>query len=81
LNSPLVYIRKLHEQLQGFRGIYADMESPKINHFHRSTDQKKRDFIGKICAKLHMEDEEFGASYPEHHKEAMYREQYLKEGL
>jgi hypothetical protein len=81
LDSPLVYVRRLHEQMQNFRGIYADMSSPKIHHFHRTAGQEKRDFVGKLCAKLHMEDEEFGHTYPEHHKEAMYREQYLKEGL
>jgi glycosyltransferase involved in cell wall biosynthesis len=81
LSSPLIYIRRLHEQIQGFKNIYAEIESPKINHFHRTAGQDKRDFVGKLCAKLHMEDEEFGHTYPEHHKEALYREQYLKEGL
>lgn len=81
LNSPLQYVRKLHEQLFGHKAIYAELTNPKIHHFHRSTDQKKRDFIGRLCAKLHAEDEEHGASYPEHHKEAYYREMLKKEGL
>jgi hypothetical protein len=80
LSSPLFYIRRLHEQVQNFRGIYADLTSPKINHFHRPTSKEKRDFIGRLCAKLHMEDE-YKDTYPEHHKEAMYREQYLESGL
>lgn len=81
LNSPLTYLRKLHEQVQNFSGIYSDLTGPKIHHFHRSTSQEVRDFVGKLCAKLHMEDTEFGHTMPEHHKEAMYRERYLKEGL
>jgi glycosyltransferase involved in cell wall biosynthesis len=79
--TSLRYIRRLHEQVVDYSGIYCDITNPKINHHHRSTGQEKRDFIGKICAKLHMEDEEYGSTYPEHHKEAMYRERYLKEGL
>jgi glycosyltransferase involved in cell wall biosynthesis len=81
LDSPLVYIRKLHEQVQRFRAIYAKITNPKINHFHRSAGQEKRDLIGKLCAKLHMEDKEFGHTMPEHPKEAMYREKYIAEGL
>ncbi len=81
LDSPVRYIRKLHEQIVGFRGIFAELTNPKIHHHHRSTDAKKRDFIGKLCAKLHMEDDEHGNSYPEHHKEAHYRELLKKEGL
>lgn len=81
LNCPIMYVRKLHEQVTRYKQIYARLTNPKINHFHRSAGQEKRDEIGKLCAKLHMEDEEHGASVPEHHKEAMYRELYLKEGL
>ena len=81
LKSPLVYVRKLHEQILGFEKIYSELTNPKIHHFHRSTDQKKRDYIGKMCAKLHMEDDEYGKTYPEHHKEAHYRELLEKEGL
>lgn len=81
LASPLRYVRKLHEQLVDYTGIYANVSSPKINHFHRSAGQEKRDFIGKICAKLHDEDEEYGATYPKHHKEDYYHAKYLKEGL
>jgi glycosyltransferase involved in cell wall biosynthesis len=81
LNSSLKYVRKLHEQIEGCSAIYCDLNTPKINHFHRSAGQNKRDFIGKICAKLHMEDNEYGETYPMHHKEQMYREMYLKEGL
>lgn len=81
LSSPLTYVRRLHEQVQNFIGIYTDIYSPKINHFHRSTTQEKRDFVGRLCSKLHSEDSEYGHTYPKHHKEAMYREQYLKDGL
>ena len=81
LDSPITYIRRLHEQMSGHKKIFDNMASPKINHFHRETSQEKRDLVGKLCAKLHMEDLEHGASYPEHHREAGYRERYLKEGL
>lgn len=81
LGSPIVYVRRLHEQITNYRGIYANIENPKINHFHRSVDQNKRDYVGKLCAKLHSEDEEYGKTMPKHHKEDMYYEKYLKEGL
>ena len=81
LNSPVQYIRKLHEQIVGHKRIYAELGNPKIHHFHRSTDKQKRDYIGKVCAKLHMEDQDYGDTYPEHHKEAYYRELLEKEGL
>lgn len=81
LNSPLKYIRKIHEQVTGHRGMYADIENPKIHHFHRSAGQAKRDSIGKLCAFLHQQDSEYGHTVPEHHKEAMYREMLAKEGL
>lgn len=81
LDCPIKYIRKLHEQVTQYKQVYARLTNPKINHLHRSAGQEKRDEIGKLCAKLHMEDEEHGKSVPMHHKEAMYRERYLKEGL
>lgn len=81
LNAPIEYYRKLHEQVRGFKQIYTNTMTPKINHFHRSADQSKRDFIGKVCAKLHMEDDEYGGSYPMHHKEQHYRDLLEKEGL
>lgn len=81
LDSPVTYIRRLHEQITGHKKIFTSLTSPKINHFHRSVTQEKRDLIGKLCAKLHMEDDEYGHTVPEHPKEAMYRERYLKEGL
>jgi len=81
LHNPISYVRILHEQITGHKAIYTDLKTPKINHFHRSTTQEKRDEIGKLCAKLHMEDKEWGDTYPMHHKEQMYREQYLREGL
>lgn len=81
LNCPIKYIRRLHEQITNHKQVYARLTNPKINHFHRSAGQEKRDEIGKLCAKLHMEDTEHGHTVPEHHKEAMYRELYLKEGL
>jgi glycosyltransferase involved in cell wall biosynthesis len=81
LDSPLQYVRILHEQIMGHKQIYCNLTTPKINHFHRSTSQEKRDEIGKLCSKLHAEDHEFGTTYPQHHKEVMYYERYLKEGL
>lgn len=81
IHCPIVYIRRLHEQVTQHKQIYARLTNPKINHFHRSAGQEKRDEIGKLCAKLHMEDKEHGHTVPEHHKEKMYRERYLKEGL
>ena len=81
LNTPILYVRRLHEQITQHRAVYAKLTNPKINHLHRSAGVEKRDLIGKLCAKLHMEDAEWGKTYPEHPKEAMYREQYLKEGL
>lgn len=81
LHSPIQYVRRLHEQITGHRAVYAKLTSPKINHFHRTAGTEKRDMIGRLCAKLHMEDEQWGKTYPEHPKEAAYREQYLKEGL
>jgi len=80
LNTGIVYVRRLHEQITGHNNISTSLQHPKINHFHRTAGQEKRDMIGKLCAKLHMEDE-YKDSYPEHHKEAYYRELYLKEGL
>lgn len=81
LNAPIYYLRRLHEQLTGHKQIYCNLTTPKINHFHRSTSQEKRDAIGKLCAKLHDEDKEYGETYPKHHKEAHYKELYDKEGL
>lgn len=81
LNSPMQYIRKLHEQVVGHNKMFVSLTNPKIHHFHRSTDQKKRDFIGKLCQKLHMEDASYGDTYPEHHKSAYYKELLEKEGL
>ena len=81
LDSPLRYVRKLHEQVVDFKRVYTELTSPKIQHHHRSTSKEKRDFIGKVCAKLHMEDKEHGATYPDHHKEKHYRELLKKEGL
>jgi len=81
LSSELQYVRKLHEQIVGQNKIFADLENPKIHHFHRSTDQGKRDYIGKVCAKLHSEDAEWGETYGKHHKEDFYYKQYLEVGL
>jgi len=80
LGSPIKYVRRLHEQLTGHKAIFLDLMSPKIHHFHRTTGQKKRDLIGKLCAKLHMEDE-YKDTYPMHHKEQYYRDLLEKEGL
>ena len=79
--SPLSYARKCHEILVGFIGIYAVLTNPKIQHYHRSAGQEKRDLVGKLCAKLHAEDDEHGQEYPKHHKEDMYYNRFLEEGL
>ena len=81
LASPITYIRKLHEQIVGFNKLLAFTSNPKIQHFHRTTSPEKRDYIGKVCAKLHMEDAEHGDSYQMHHKEQHYRDLLEKEGL
>lgn len=80
LGSSMIYQRRLHEIIANYSLIYCSLTSPKINHFHRSAGQKKRDFIGKLCAMLHKKDE-MGDTYPEHYKEAYYRELLAKEGL
>lgn len=79
LNSPVQYFRRLHEQVTGFKRIYCNLTTPKINHFHRAI-QDKRDAIGKICAYLHAKDE-YGHTYPKHPKEDYYAELFQKEGL
>jgi len=81
LGSPLQYIRKLHEQIVDYSKMYAQLNNPKIHHFHRSTDQKKRDYIGRLCSKLHAEDEAWGKTYGPHHKEEFYYKQYQEIGL
>ncbi len=81
LGSPLRYVRRLHEQIADFKQIYNNLSTPKINHFHRSAGQEKRDFVGRLCSKLHAEDETWGKTYPKHPKEDMYYEQYQKYGL
>ena len=81
LGSPLQYIRKLHENIVDYNRMYAELNNPKIHHFHRSTDQKKRDFIGKLCQKLHAEDIDYGGTYPQHHKSEYYKDLLEKEGL
>lgn len=81
LNSGVFYYRKCHEQIDRYRGVYAKITNPKINHFHQETSQQKRDKIGKLCAYLHSEDKDFGHTYPKHKKEDHYFELYKKEGL
>jgi len=81
LNSPLRYVRRVHEQVMDYEMMYANSNTPKINHFHRSTDQDKRDRIGRLCAKLHREDDVYGKTYPKHHKEDFYYEQFKRWGL
>jgi len=80
LDAPVYYVRRLHEQITNHLALYAELTNPKILHYHRQTDKKTRNHVGKLCAKLHAEDE-FGHTYPEHHKEAYYRELLEKEGL
>jgi len=79
LNSSCKYIRRLHENIVDFKNIYCNHMSPKINHYHRAVKDKRTD-IGKLCAYLHSIDE-MKDTYPEHHKEAYYRELLEKEGL
>jgi glycosyltransferase involved in cell wall biosynthesis len=81
LSSPLRYVRKIHEQVVDFKGIYTNLNNPKINHYHRQAGQIKRDVVGKVCSYLHRQDLEFGNSYPKHSKEDMYYQKYLEEGL
>lgn len=80
LDSSVKYVRRLHEQVQDYSKIYTELTTPKINHFHKCSPQSKRDYVGKVCAHLHGIDE-MGDTYPEHHKEAHYRELLEKEGL
>ena len=80
LDSMLMYYRRLHEQLKSHKAIYTDLNAPKIHHHHRGAPQWKRDHVGKVCAFLHGKDE-FGHTYPEHHKEAHYRKLIEEEGL
>ncbi len=81
LDSPLKYVRKLHEQIQGCKQIYTNLNTPAIQHFHEDTPESRRTDIAKLCAKLHSEDSEFGGSYPAHPKEAAAFELYQNEGL
>ena len=81
LYSPLRHVRVLHEQVVDFRKIYFELTNPMIHHFHRSTTQDKRDFVGRVCAYLHDKDEEYGHTYPKHAKENYYYQQYLEKGL
>jgi len=80
-DSNMRYIRRLHEQVSDCKAIYAQPTNPVINHLHRSAGQEKRDYIGKVCAHLHMNDKEWGHTYPLHHKEQFYRDLLEKEGL
>jgi len=81
LSSPLRYVRKLHEQLTGYNKVFAELTNPKIHHFHRSTSEDKRNYIGKLCQKLQAEDTEWGETYMEHHKSTYYKTLLEKEGL
>jgi glycosyltransferase involved in cell wall biosynthesis len=81
LGSSLSYVRRLHEQVVDYRGMYAEFTNPKVNHFHRTAPKEKRDQVGKLCAKLHAEDLEWGDSYPAHPKEEAYFKKYQEEGL
>ena len=80
LNSPIRYVRKLHEQVTQYKAIYTNLMTPKINHYHRAV-QDKRDDIGKLCSFLHSKDIEHGHTYPKHPKEDFYFKKYQEEGL
>ena len=75
IDSPLKYVRRLHEQLMDHNKILCELTNPILHHLHRATTQSKRDYIGRLCAKLHGEDEEWGHTYPKHHKEDFYKKQ------
>jgi len=81
LDSPLKYVRILHEQLEGHKAIYCDLTNPKLHHFHQDRTQEKTDSVGRLCSYLHSIDKVYGKTYPKHPKEEMYYQQYLKEGL
>jgi len=81
LHTRVRYVRKLHEQVADYKGVYTRLSSPKIHHFHRSAGKDKRDMVGKLCAKLHREDVTWGSTYPKHHKEDHFWDLYQKEGL
>lgn len=79
LDTPVKYIRRLHEQVSQFKAIFADLKTPKINHYHRAV-KEKRDSIGKLCAYLHSVDE-YKDTYPIHPKEQEYLKKFQKEGF
>lgn len=82
LDSPLRYVRSLHEGVENYNEIYANITTPKINHFHRSAGADKRRRVGKLCSFLHMRDEELGnPEYPMHPSEEKYRKLVQEEGL
>lgn len=80
LYSPIKYVRRLHEQITQYKGIYVNLTTPKLNHYHRAV-KEVREGIGKLCAALHNADKEFGHTYPAHKKEKHYYDLFLKEGL
>jgi len=82
LYAPIKYVNRLHESVEGARGIFADIKNPKIEHYHRSTNKEKRDYIGKVCVHLwQKQNEENPGSLPKHHKQHIYEELLDKEGL
>ena len=80
LHSQVTYVRKLHEQIQN-ANMYVNINNPVLDHFHRCAGQEKRDQVGKVCAKLHHEDTEFGHTYPKHHKADEYLKRAETEGV
>ena len=81
LDSPIRYIRPLHERCIPAKNIYANIDTcPPIHHFHRSASQEKRDQVGMVCSMLHDGDTEFGHTYPKHHKEEYYQKMLKERG-
>jgi len=82
LSCSVRYEKACHEQVVPTKGIYLNVDTcPVIQHFHRSAPKEKRDQVGRLCSFLHRKDDEAGIKYPKHHKEDMYYQKYLEEGL
>jgi glycosyltransferase involved in cell wall biosynthesis len=80
-DSPAYFIRKLHEQIRGHRKAYVSLQTPAIHHFNQAATKEKRDYVGRVYAKLHREDTEWGHTYAKHPKEDYYYQRYLKDGV
>lgn len=81
LDGDIHFVRKLHECIRGEKQSFFSLRNPKIHHFHQATSRQKRDAVGKLYAKLHREDTDWGHTYGKHPKEDYYYQRYLTEGL